>query len=155
MLGLSNDISFLYVPQVVWAVQLIFLFYVIPRSKTFAQDCNWNPRNQGWISFFPNFCLGFCQWFFRIQCIQFFCCFRRGSCFCDSGQCVAFGSNAMLTMMSWWSSGVSGEVGRSWRYCNARPTRDEAGASSWTSSPCKNQFNIEGGTWPPYQILSW
>ena len=56
----------------------------------------------------------------------------------------------------WWGSlGVSGEVGRSWRYCNARPTRDEAGASSWTSSPCKNQFNIEGGTWPPYQILSW
>ena len=37
----------------------------------------------------------------------------------------AFGWNAMLTinhndelrlMMSWWSSGVSGEVGRSWRY---------------------------------------
>ena len=56
----------------------------------------------------------------------------------------------------WWGSlGLSGEVGRSWRYCNARPTRDEAGASSWTSSPCKNQFNIEGGTWPPYQILSW
>ena len=25
---------------------------------------------------------------------------------------------------------LSGEVGRSWRYCNARPTRDEAGASS-------------------------
>ena len=24
----------------------------------------------------------------------------------------------------------SGEVSRSWRYCNARPTRDEAGASS-------------------------
>ena len=79
---------------------------------------------------------------------------------------AAFGWNAttlsakddqlMLRLtMSWWSSGVSGEVGRSWRYCNARPTRDEAGASSWTSSPCKNQFNIEGGTWPPYQILSW
>ena len=40
VLGLSNDISFLYVPQVVWAVQLIFQFYVIPRSKTFAQDCS-------------------------------------------------------------------------------------------------------------------
>jgi len=25
---------------------------------------------------------------------------------------------------------MSGEVGRSWRYCNARPTRDKAGASS-------------------------
>ena len=23
-----------------------------------------------------------------------------------------------------------------------------------TPSPYKNQFNIEGGTWPPYQILS-
>ena len=23
-----------------------------------------------------------------------------------------------------------------------------------TLSPYKNQFNIEGGTWPPYQILS-
>jgi len=23
-----------------------------------------------------------------------------------------------------------------------------------TSSPNKNKFNIEGGTWPPYQILS-
>ena len=50
---------------------------------------------------------------------------------------------------------VSGEVGRSWRYCNAKPTREKAGASSWTFSPDKNQFNIEGGTWPPYQILSW
>ena len=46
-------------------------------------------------------------------------------------------------------------VSRSWRYCNARSTRDEAGASSWTSSPFKNQFNIEGDTWSPYQILSW
>ena len=45
-------------------------------------------------------------------------------------------------------------VSRSWRYCNARSTRDEAGASSWTSSPCKIQFNIEGDTWSPYQILS-
>ena len=54
-----------------------------------------------------------------------------------------------------YNSWLSGEVGRFWRYCNARPTRDKAGASSWTSSPCKNQFNIEGGTWPPYQILSW
>ena len=44
---------------------------------------------------------------------------------------------------------ISGEVGRSWWYCNTRPTRDKAGASSWTSSPFKNQFNIEGGTWPP------
>ena len=26
--------------------------------------------------------------------------------------------------------GLSGEVGRSWRYCNARPTRDKARASS-------------------------
>ena len=63
-----------------------------------------------------------------------------------------------MVWFCWWcwgSLGLSGEVGRSWRYCNARPTRDEAGASSWTSSPCKNQFNIEGGTWPPYQILSW
>ena len=78
---------------------------------------------------------------------------------------ATFVSNPMLTINTmigwcwgwWWggSSGVSGEVGRSWRYCNTRPTRDEAGASSWTSSPCKNQFNIEGGTWPPYQILSW
>ena len=25
---------------------------------------------------------------------------------------------------------ISGEVSRSWRYCNARPTRDRAGASS-------------------------
>ena len=25
---------------------------------------------------------------------------------------------------------VSGEVGRSWRYCNAKPTREKAGASS-------------------------
>ena len=49
----------------------------------------------------------------------------------------------------------SGEVSRSWRYCNARPTRDRAGASSWTLSPYKNQFNIEEGTWPSYQILSW
>ena len=32
---------------------------------------------------------------------------------------------------------VSGEVGRSWRYCNVRPTRDGAGASSWTPSPYK------------------
>ena len=79
-----------------------------------------------------------CLWgFFGIQCIQYLRC------------------SPSITMMSWWSSDVSGEVGRSWRYCNARPTRDEAGASSWTSSPCKNQFNIEGGTWPPYQILSW
>ena len=62
----------------------------------------------------------------------------------------------MIVLWWWWGSlGISGEVGRSWRYCNARPTRDEAGASSWTSSPYKNQFNIEGGTWPPYQILSW
>ena len=36
----------------------------------------------------------------------------------------------------WWGSlGLSGEVGRSWRYCNARPTRDGAGSSSWTTSP--------------------
>ena len=27
-------------------------------------------------------------------------------------------------------------VSRSWRYCNARSTRDEAGASSWTFSFC-------------------
>ena len=52
-----------------------------------------------------------------------------------------------------WS--VSGEVGRSWRYCNVRPTRDGAGASSWTPSPYKNQFNIEENTWFSYQILSW
>ena len=31
--------SNLYLAQVVWAVQLIFQFYVIPWSKTFAQDC--------------------------------------------------------------------------------------------------------------------
>ena len=49
----------------------------------------------------------------------------------------------------------SGEVSRSRRYCNAWPTRDRAGASSWTLSPYKNQFNIEDGTWPSYQILSW
>ena len=30
---------------------------------------------------------------------------------------------------------LSGEVGRSWRYCNTRPTRDRAGASSWISIP--------------------
>ena len=65
-------------------------------------------------------------------------------------------NGGVIVLWWWWGSlGLSGEVGRSWRYCNARPTRDEAGASSWTSSPCKNQFNIEGGTWPPYQILSW
>ena len=51
--------------------------------------------------------------------------------------------------------GISGEVGRSWRYCNARSTRDRAGASSWTLSPAKNQFNIEEDTWSSYQILSW
>ena len=50
---------------------------------------------------------------------------------------------------------LSGEVGRSWRYCNARPTHDRAGASSWTLSPDKNQFNIEETTWISYQILSW
>ena len=50
---------------------------------------------------------------------------------------------------------ISGEVSRSWRYCNARPTRDRAGASSWTLSPYKNQFNIEEDTWSSYQILSW
>ena len=33
---------------------------------------------------------------------------------------------------------ISGEVGRSWRYCNVRPTRDGAGASSWTPSPYRN-----------------
>ena len=49
----------------------------------------------------------------------------------------------------------SGEVSRSRRYCNAWPTHDRAGASSWTPSPFKNQFNIEEGTWPSYQILSW
>ena len=49
----------------------------------------------------------------------------------------------------------SGEVSRSRRYCNAWPTRDKAGASSWTSSPYKNQFNIEESTWLSYQILSW
>ena len=49
----------------------------------------------------------------------------------------------------------SGEVSRTSRHCNARPTRDRAGASSWTLSPYKNQFNIEEGTWPMYQILSW
>ena len=62
------------------------------------------------------------------------------------------------TQPGWWTATnttMSGEVGRSWRYCNARPTRDKVGASYWTSSPYKNQFNIEGGTWPPYQILSW
>ena len=45
-------------------------------------------------------------------------------------------------------------VSRSWRYCSARPTRDETEVSSRTSSPYKNQFNIEGDTWSPYQILS-
>ena len=49
----------------------------------------------------------------------------------------------------------SGEVGRSWRYCNVRPTRDGVGASSWPPSPFKNQFNIEENTWFSYQILSW
>ena len=49
----------------------------------------------------------------------------------------------------------SGVVGRSWRYCNARPTRDRAEASFWTPSPYKNQFNIEEVTWTSYQILSW
>ncbi len=46
-------------------------------------------------------------------------------------------------------------VSRSKRYCNAWPTRDKAGASSWTLSPVKNQFNIEEATWTSYQILSW
>ena len=50
---------------------------------------------------------------------------------------------------------ISGEVGRSWRYCNVRPTRDGVGASSWPPSPFKNQFNIEENTWFSYQILSW
>ena len=49
---------------------------------------------------------------------------------------------------------LGGEVGRSQQYCKAKPTLDKAGASSSTSSPVKNKFNIEGGTWPPYQILS-
>ena len=50
---------------------------------------------------------------------------------------------------------VSGERGWSWWYCNTRPTRDRVGASSRTLSPVKNQINIEGSTWLPYQILSW
>ena len=32
------------------------------------------------------------------------------------------------------------------RYCNARPTHDGAGASSYSPSPFKNKFNIEEGT---------
>jgi len=49
----------------------------------------------------------------------------------------------------------SGEVGLSQWYCNTGQTRDKAGASSWTSSPVKNQFNIEEDTWSSCQILSW
>ena len=30
-----------------------------------------------------------------------------------------------MAVIGWWTSGVSGELGWSWRYCNARPTRDE------------------------------
>ncbi len=37
----------------------------------------------------------------------------------------------MSISLEWfYSFRVSGVVGRSWRYCNARPTRDRAGASS-------------------------
>ena len=32
------------------------------------------------------------------------------------------------------------------RYCNARPTLDGAGASSYSPSPFKNKFNIEEDT---------
>ena len=55
----------------------------------------------------------------------------------------------------WWNLIKKWGASRSWRYCNARPTRDEDGASSGTSTPFKDQFNIEGDTWSPYQILSW
>ena len=54
-----------------------------------------------------------------------------------------------------WSPHISGAVGQFQQYCNAGPTPDKAGASSCTSSPYKNQFNTEGSTWLPYQILSW
>ena len=70
-------------------------------------------------------------------------------------------SGCSIFMLRWTSLAevgthmISGEVSRSRRYCNAWPTRDEAGASSWTSSPYKNQFNIEESTWLSYQILSW
>ena len=47
-----------------------------------------------------------------------------------------------------------GVVCRSRRYCNTGPTPDSAGASSRTPSPYKNQFNIEEGRCPSYQILS-
>ena len=50
---------------------------------------------------------------------------------------------------------IIGEVSRALRYCNTRPTLDRTGASSCVPSPGKNQFNIEEGTWPSYQILSW
>ena len=69
--------------------------------------------------------------------------------------CSLIKHEVLQSLCSRVSVGDSGVVGRSWRYCNARPTRDGAGASSWTISPYKNQFNIEGGTCPPYQILSW
>ena len=41
---------------------------------------------------------------------------------------------------------VMGMWAKSLRYCNARPTLDGAGASSYSPSPFKNKFNIEEGT---------
>ena len=46
-------------------------------------------------------------------------------------RCSASTSKPPTRINSTWEWGVS----RSRRYCNARPTRDEAGASSWTSAP--------------------
>lgn len=66
-----------------------------------------------------------------------------------------FGSFVWLQGTFLLSDAIVGKWAESWRYCNTRPTRDKVGASSWPLSPDKNQFNIEGITWIPYQILSW
>ena len=66
----------------------------------------------------------------------------------DINSLVVLDNQKQSVGMAW-----QGDVSRSRWYCNAWPTR--AGASSWTPSPYKNQFNIEQGTWPSYQILSW
>ena len=42
--------------------------------------------------------------------------------------------------------GRLGMWAESLRYCNARPTLDGAGASSYSPSPFKNKFNIEEDT---------
>ena len=45
-------------------------------------------------------------------------------------------------------------VGRSWRNCETRPTLEESEQAPASLPKFKNQFNIDGPQWGPYQILS-